>query len=88
MLGDAAADALAYWGVDRGPNFEGQNILYVAGEPDALRLLKEALNTGWWRADKGFEVEAENFGNACVTEDAMTGIVAFLSKQEPDFKGR
>lgn len=56
--------------------------------PVALRLLKEALNTGWWRADKGFEVEAENFGNASVTEDAMTGIVAFLSKQEPDFKGR
>ena len=26
--------ALAYWGVDRGPNFEGKSILYVAGEPD------------------------------------------------------
>jgi uncharacterized protein len=30
---DDAARALAYWGVDRGSNFEGKNILYVAGEP-------------------------------------------------------
>jgi hypothetical protein len=35
VLGEAdAGTALAYWGVDRGPNFEGKNILYVAGEPD------------------------------------------------------
>ena len=33
-----ADDALAYWGVDRGPNFEGKNILYVAGEPDPARI--------------------------------------------------
>ena len=38
VLGDAASDALAYWGVDRGPNFEGGNILYVAGEPDPGRI--------------------------------------------------
>jgi uncharacterized protein YyaL (SSP411 family) len=29
-----AARALAYWGVDQGPNFEGKNILFVAGAPD------------------------------------------------------
>src|SRR5438552_1645828 len=40
VLGDAAADAMAYWGVDRGPNFEGQNILYVAGEPDPARIAR------------------------------------------------
>ncbi|HET7341618.1 MAG TPA: thioredoxin domain-containing protein [Methylomirabilota bacterium] len=34
VLGADAGRALAYWGVDRGPNFEGQSILYVAGEPD------------------------------------------------------
>jgi uncharacterized protein YyaL (SSP411 family) len=28
-----AALALAYWGVDRGPNFEGRNILWVPGDP-------------------------------------------------------
>ena len=40
VLGSAAADASAYWGVDRGPNFEGQNILYVAGEPDPARIAR------------------------------------------------
>ncbi|MBI4635370.1 MAG: thioredoxin domain-containing protein [Candidatus Rokubacteria bacterium] len=39
VLGDAdAAVALAYWGMDRGPNFEGENILYVAGEPEPERI--------------------------------------------------
>jgi uncharacterized protein YyaL (SSP411 family) len=33
VLGADAAPALAYWGVDRGPNFEGKNILWVPGEP-------------------------------------------------------
>jgi hypothetical protein len=34
VLDPTEADhALAYWGVDRGPNFEGKNILFVAGEP-------------------------------------------------------
>jgi hypothetical protein len=33
-----ADDALRYWGVDRGPNFEGKNILYVAGEPAPERI--------------------------------------------------
>jgi uncharacterized protein YyaL (SSP411 family) len=30
--------ALAYWGVDRGPNFEGQSILWVPGEPAPERV--------------------------------------------------
>jgi uncharacterized protein YyaL (SSP411 family) len=34
VLGADADTALRYWGVDRGPNFEGQSILYVAGDPD------------------------------------------------------
>ncbi len=39
VLGPAdAAPAIAYWGLDRGPNFEGRNILYVAGEPDLARI--------------------------------------------------
>src|SRR5262249_6411140 len=35
---DEARGKLAYWGVDRGPNFEGKNILYVAGAPDPDRI--------------------------------------------------
>ncbi len=38
VLGADADVALRYWGVDRGPNFEGRNILYVAGEPDPERI--------------------------------------------------
>src|SRR5439155_1567256 len=57
--------------------------------PLALRLAKEALLAGLERAPgKGYEVEAENFGRAAMTEDAMTGIMSFVSKQPPDFKGK
>jgi uncharacterized protein len=37
-LGPDAGAALAYWGVDGGPNFEGKNILFVSGEPDPGRV--------------------------------------------------
>ena len=33
-----ARAALAYWGVDAGPNFEGKSILHVPGEPDPDRM--------------------------------------------------
>jgi uncharacterized protein YyaL (SSP411 family) len=32
-LGADADRALAYWGLDRGPNFEGKNIFWLPGEP-------------------------------------------------------
>ena len=38
VLGADAEAALAYWGVDRGPNFEGKSILWVPGEPDPERV--------------------------------------------------
>src|SRR2546427_8476757 len=57
--------------------------------PIALRLAKEALLAGLERPPgKGYEVEAENFGRAAMTEDAMMGIMSFVSKQQPDFKGK
>ena len=37
VLGDDADALLRYWGVDRGPNFEGRSILHVAGERDRRR---------------------------------------------------
>src|SRR5216117_1940277 len=40
VVGPDADAALAYWGVDRGPNFEGKNILVVAGEPDPERMTR------------------------------------------------
>ena len=57
--------------------------------PIALRLAKEAMLAGLERPPgKGYEVEAENFGRAAMTEDAMIGIMSFVSKQQPDFKGK
>ena len=57
--------------------------------PIALRLAKEALLAGLERPPgKGYEVEAENFGRAAMTEDAMVGIMSFVSKQQPEFKGK
>jgi enoyl-CoA hydratase/carnithine racemase len=57
--------------------------------PIALRLAKEALLAGLERPQgKGYEVEAENFGRAAMTEDAMVGIMSFVSKQTPEFKGK
>jgi uncharacterized protein YyaL (SSP411 family) len=38
VLGADSDVALRYWGVDRGSNFEGRNILWVPGEPDPERI--------------------------------------------------
>ena len=43
VLGADAGAAMAYWGVDRGSNFEGKSILWVPGEPDPARA------AGWRR---------------------------------------
>jgi enoyl-CoA hydratase/carnithine racemase len=57
--------------------------------PIALRLAKEALLAGLERPPgKGYEVEAENFGRAAMTEDAMIGVMSFVQKQQPEFKGK
>jgi uncharacterized protein YyaL (SSP411 family) len=41
-LGSDAEQLLRYWGVDRGPNFEGRNILHLAGEEVDPELLEKA----------------------------------------------
>ena len=45
VLGSDADEALRYWGMDRGPNFEGKSILYIAGEPhsDSMAPLRLRL---------------------------------------------
>ena len=37
VLGADADAAMAYWGVDRGPNFEGKSILWLPGSPEPER---------------------------------------------------
>ncbi|HXD99283.1 MAG TPA: thioredoxin domain-containing protein [Candidatus Acidoferrum sp.] len=45
VLGADADRALAYWGVDRGTNFEGKNNLFLAGEadPESIAQLRKRL---------------------------------------------
>jgi uncharacterized protein YyaL (SSP411 family) len=38
VLGAEAEAAMAYWGLDRGPNFEGKSILFLPGDPDPGRM--------------------------------------------------
>jgi uncharacterized protein YyaL (SSP411 family) len=45
LLGDDAEPLLHLWGIDRGPNFEGQSILHVAGGAVDLETLERARQT-------------------------------------------
>jgi len=55
----------------------------------ALALAKDAVNRGMDRPlAEGLEIEARNFAKATLSEDAVIGIMSFLSKQEPEFKGK
>ncbi|MFQ5856551.1 MAG: enoyl-CoA hydratase/isomerase family protein [Anaerolineae bacterium] len=59
------------------------------GPPIAMRRIIEAVDEG---LDASIEAGLENEGRKMIevteTEDAMAGIIAFMMKQEPEFKGR
>lgn len=61
----------------------------VSKSPIGLRIGKEAFRT---MADKPFDEAVdylgEALGRAVATEDAREGMMAFLEKREPNFKGR
>jgi len=55
----------------------------------AIAMIKDAVNRGQdLPLSDGLAVEARNFARAVLSEDAVTGIVAFFQKAEPEFKGR
>jgi enoyl-CoA hydratase/carnithine racemase len=55
----------------------------------ALAMIKDAVNRGLdLPMNAAMEIEAQNFARASLSEDAVVGIMAFLTKQEPEFKGR
>jgi enoyl-CoA hydratase len=59
------------------------------GATRALGLAKDAVNRGLDRPlAEGLEIEARNFAKATLSEDAVIGIMSFLSKQDPEFKGK
>jgi uncharacterized protein YyaL (SSP411 family) len=65
VLGDEtlARVALAYWGVDDGPNFEGRSILFVPRDPaevaETLRLAPEAMMAAVERARRALHAARE-----------------------------
>lgn len=59
------------------------------GATHALALIKEVVRQGYDRElPAGLELEARAFAKASLSEDAAIGIMSFLSKQEPEFKGK
>jgi enoyl-CoA hydratase len=55
----------------------------------AIGLIKQAVNRGQdGSLEEGLAVEARNFARSALSEDAVTGIVAFFQKTEPEFRGR
>jgi enoyl-CoA hydratase len=62
----------------------------AAGAPLAQAMIKQAVNDGLGKEsiEEGLEVEAKLFAKSAVTEDAVIGVLAFLSKQQPEFTGK
>jgi enoyl-CoA hydratase len=57
--------------------------------PVALRLSMEAIHGGFdMSLEEALNWEANLFGVCSSTEDTNEGLVAFLEKRKPDFKGR
>lgn len=55
----------------------------------AIAMIKDAVNRGQEAPlSEGLAIEARNFARVVLSEDAVTGIVAFFQKAEPEFKGR
>ncbi len=55
----------------------------------ALGLAKDSVNRGLdVSLAEGMRIEARNFARAALSEDAVIGVISFLQKQEPEFRGR
>ncbi|MEM8890250.1 MAG: enoyl-CoA hydratase-related protein [Bacteroidota bacterium] len=61
--------------------------------PKAIELAMGALNAGYnarngYSSKNGYEVEAESFGQAMVSDDGKEGVAAFLEKRKANFTGK
>jgi enoyl-CoA hydratase/carnithine racemase len=62
----------------------------AGGAPIAQALIKKAVNDGLGKEtiEEGLEIEANAFADSAMTEDAIIGVLAFLGKEQPEFKGK
>ena len=58
------------------------------GPPLAQGMIKQAMLIGRNDIKKGFDVEREGLGQLIGTEDLIEGMSAFMSKRDPEFKGK
>ena len=62
----------------------------AGGAPLAQALIKRAVNEGLGKEDieDALEIEMQAFVESALTDDALIGIMSFLSKQPPEFTGK
>jgi enoyl-CoA hydratase/carnithine racemase len=93
-LGAAEAEAIGLVNRAVAPDRLDEAVDEVAGRlavaaTYAIGLIKDAVNRGQERPlAEGLEIEARNFARSVLSEDAVTGIVAFFQKMTPEFRGR
>jgi enoyl-CoA hydratase/carnithine racemase len=62
----------------------------AAGAPLAQALIKKAVRegVGMENIEDALEVEMKGFVESAMSEDAVVGVLSFLSKQTPEFTGK